>query len=232
MSSVQFRVSVESDSFWRHGQQHARLPCSSPTSGACSNSYALSQWCHPTISSLATPLSSCPQFLPAWGSFLKSLFSLFASGGQSIGGSASAPVLPMNIQGWFPLGLTDLLAVWETLKSLLQHHISKASILWHSAFFMIQLSHLYTTTGKTVSLTIWTFAGKVMSLLLTVFGLHQVFLSLQASLFPQFIIPFGPPLFPHWLPTVNNFSYCFITDSTLLLFDFPVTPDSWCPNKN
>ena len=78
---------------------------------------------------------------------------LFASGGQSIGASASAPVLPMNIQGFFPLGLTgwfDLLAVQGTLMSLLQHHNSKAPILWHSDFFKIQLSHLYMTTGKTI----------------------------------------------------------------------------------
>ena len=90
----------------------------------------------------------------------------FASGGQSIGASASASVLPMNIQfiffrnDWF-----DLLAVQETLKSLLQHHSLKASILWRSAFFMVQLSHLYMTTGKTTTLTIQTFVGKVMSLL-------------------------------------------------------------------
>ena len=94
---------------------------------------------------------------------------LFASGGQGIGASASESVLPMNIQGRFPLGLTgltDLFAVQGTLKSLLQHHISKASILRHSAFFMVQLSYPYMTTGKTIALTRWTLASKVMSLLL------------------------------------------------------------------
>ena len=94
---------------------------------------------------------------------------LFASGGQSIGVSDSASVLPMNIQDWFPLGLTariDLLAVQETLKSLHHHHSLKASILWHSTFFMVQLSHPYMTIGKTIALTRWTFVGKVMSLLL------------------------------------------------------------------
>ena len=86
---------------------------------------------------------------------------LFASSGQSVRVSTTA--FPMNTQGWFPLELTGLIFLQS--KSLLQHHNSKASILWHSAFFMVQLSHLYVTTGKTIALTIWTFAGKVMSLL-------------------------------------------------------------------
>ena len=90
----------------------------------------------------------------------------FASGGQSIGVSASTSVLPMNIQNWFPLGFTPwLLAVQGTLKSLLQHHSSKASVLQHPAFFIVQLSHPYMTTGETIVLTRWTFVGKVMSLL-------------------------------------------------------------------
>ena len=92
---------------------------------------------------------------------------LFASGGQSIGVSASASVLPMNIQDWFPLGLTGWISLQSkgTLKSLPQHHSSKASILWCSAFFMVQFSHPYMTTGKTTVLTRRTFVGKVMSLL-------------------------------------------------------------------
>ena len=89
---------------------------------------------------------------------------LFASGGQSIGVSASASVLPMKIQDWFLLGL-DLLAVQGSLKSLLQHHISKASVPWYSAFFIVQLSHPYMTMGKTIALTRWNLVGKVMSLL-------------------------------------------------------------------
>ena len=131
---------------------------------ACSNSCPLSWWCHLTILSSVTPFSSCPQTFPTSGSFLMSW--LFASGGQSIRASASAPVLPMNIQSWFPLGLTDLIS-WlsKGLSSLLQHHSSKASVLWRSAFFMVQLSHSYITTGKTIVLTIWTFLGKVISLL-------------------------------------------------------------------
>ena len=128
-----FSHSVMSDSLQPHGLQHARLPCPSPTSRAFSNSCPLSQWCHPTISSSVSPFSSCLQSFPAWGFFPRSQF--FASGGQSIGVSASASVLPMNIQDWFWMDWLDLLAVQGTLKSLLQHRSSKASILRHSAFF-------------------------------------------------------------------------------------------------
>ena len=103
-SSVQFSHSVVSYSLWPHELQHARLPCPSPTSGVYPNSCPLSQWCYPTISSSVIPFSSCPQSFPASGSFQMS--QLFASGGQSIEVSASTSVLPMNIQGWFPLGLT------------------------------------------------------------------------------------------------------------------------------
>ena len=118
---------------------------------------------------VSSPSPPALQSFPASASFQMSQF--FASGCQSVGISASASVLPMNIQDWFPVGWTgflwdDLLAVQGTLKSLLQHHSSKASILRHSAFFIVQLSHLYMTTGKTIALTRHTFAGKVMSLLL------------------------------------------------------------------
>ena len=89
-----------------HGLQHARLPCPSPSPGVCSNSCPLNWWCHPSISSSVGPFSSCLQSFPASGSFPVS--QLFIPGGQSIGSSASASVLPMNIQGWFPLGLTGL----------------------------------------------------------------------------------------------------------------------------
>ena len=91
---------------------------------------------------------------------------LFTSGGQSIGASASASVLPVNIQGWFPLALTGLISLQSKgLSSLLQHHSSKASTLHRSAFFMVQLSHPYMITGKIIALTIWTFVDNVMSLL-------------------------------------------------------------------
>ena len=123
--------------------------------GVCSNSCPLSWWCHPAISSSVTPFFSCPQYFPSSGSFPMSW--LFASGGQSIGASAS--VLPKNIQGWFPSGLTGLIPLLSkgTLKSLLQHHNLKVSVLQCSAFFMVQLSHLYMTIEKTITLTIRTF---------------------------------------------------------------------------
>ena len=117
--------------------------------------------CHRTISFTTAPFSSCLQSSPASGSF--SISWLFPLGGQSIGTSASPSVLLMNIQGWFPLGLVGLISLLS--KSLPQHHNSKALIFWHSVFFMVQLSHLYMITGKTIALAIWTFANKVISLL-------------------------------------------------------------------
>ena len=110
---------------------------------------------------LCCPFSSCLLSFPASGAFPMS--SLFASGGQSTGVSVLASVPPMNIQVWFPLGFA-LLAVQGTLKSLLQHHSSKASVLQCLVFFMVQLSHLYMTTGKTIALTRQIFVGQVMSL--------------------------------------------------------------------
>ena len=129
------------------------------------HSYPLSRWCHPTISSSVIPFSSWLQSFPASGAFPMSQF--FSSGSQSIGVSASASVLSMNTQDQSPLGWDwlDLLAVQGTLKSFLQHHSWKASILWRSAFFTVQLSHPYMTTEKTLVLTGQTFLGKVMSLL-------------------------------------------------------------------
>ena len=160
-SSVQFSSSVMSNSLWPHEPQHARPPCPSPTPGVHPNSCPLSWWCHPTTSSSVVPFSSCPQSFPASRSFPMS--QLFTSGGQSTGVSASTSVLPMNTQDWSPLGWDwlDLLAVQGTLKSLLQHHSSKASILRCSAFSIIQLSHPYMTIGKSIALTRQTFVGKV-----------------------------------------------------------------------
>ena len=109
--SVQFSRSVVSDSLGPHELQHARPPCPSPTPGAYSNSYPSSQWCHPAISFSVVPFFSCPHSLPASGSFPMS--QLFARGGQSTGLSASASVLPMNTQNWFPLGWTG----WISLQS-------------------------------------------------------------------------------------------------------------------
>ena len=139
-----------SDSLWLHGLQHARLPCPSPTTGACPDSCLLSQWCHPTISSSAVPFSHLQSF-QASRSFPMS--QLLPSSGQSIGASAS--VLPMNIQSWFFFRI-DLfnLVVQGTLNSLLQHHSSRILVLWRSAFFMVQISYPYMTTGKTIALII------------------------------------------------------------------------------
>ena len=110
-SSVQFSRSVVSNALWPHGLQHTRPPCSSPTPGVYSSSCPLSWWCHPTFSSSVVPFSSHLQYFPASGSFQMS--QLFASGGQSIGVSASTSVLPVNIQNWFLLGWTG----WISLQS-------------------------------------------------------------------------------------------------------------------
>ena len=154
-----------SNSLRPHESQHARPPCPSPTPRIYPNSCPSSRWCHPAISSSVIPFSSCPQPLPASGSFPMS--QLFTSGGQSIG-SFSFSISPSNEHLGlisFRMDWLDLLAVQGTLKSLLQHHSSKASNLQHSAFFIVQLSHPYMTTGKTIALTKRTFVGKVMSLL-------------------------------------------------------------------
>ena len=139
---IQFSSVTQSCStLWPHGLQHPRPPCLFPTPRACSDSCPLSQWCHSAISSSVIPFSSHLQSFPASRSFQMSQF--FPSGGQSIGVSASVSVLPVNIQHWLPLGWTGWISLLSqgTLKSLLQHHSSKASILWCSAFFTVQLSH-------------------------------------------------------------------------------------------
>ena len=179
---VQFSRSVMFNSFWPHGLQHARPPCPSPTPGAYSNSCPLSQWCHPTISSSVIPFSSCLQFFLASGPFPVSQF--FTSGGQSIGFSFS--ISPSNKHPGlisFRMDWLDLLVVQGTLKSLFQHRRSKALILWHSVFFIVQLSHPYMTTGKTIALPRQTFVGKVMSLLFNMLSrLFRVFFQ-GASIF-------------------------------------------------
>ena len=145
--------------------QHTRPPCPSPTPGVYPNSCPLSQWCHPTISSSVIPFSSCPQSFPASGSFQMS--QLFTWGGQSIGVSASASVLPMNIQDWSPLGWPG----WISLQSKgLSRVFSNTTVQKHQ-FFGSQLSspsnsHIHAwLLGKTIVLTRWTFVDKVMSLL-------------------------------------------------------------------
>ena len=139
-----------------HGLQHARFPCPSLSVGVCSNSGPLSQWHYPTMSSSATPFSFCFWSFLASGSL--TISQLFASSSQSIGISPSNEYLGLIS---FRIVWFDLLAVQRTLKSSLQHHSSKASVLRHSAYFMVQLTHPYMTTGKT---SIRTFVSKVMSL--------------------------------------------------------------------
>ena len=164
-SSVQFCRSALSDSLRSHESQHARPPCPSPTPRVHSDSRPLCQWCHPAISSSVVPFSSCPPIPPSirvfsneptlcmrWPKYWNFSFSIIPS--KEIPGLIS-----------FRMDWMDLLAVQGTLKSLLQCHSSKASILWRSAFFTVQLSHPYMTTGKTIALNRWTFVGKVMSLL-------------------------------------------------------------------
>ena len=164
-SLVQLSCSVVFDSLWPHESQHARPPCPTPTPRVYSNSCPSSWWYYPAISSSVIPFSSHPQPFPASRSFPMS--QLFISGDQNIEVSASASVLPKNTQDWSPLGWTG----WISLQSkglsrvFSNTTVQKASILQCSAFFTVQLSHPYMTTGKTITLTRWTFVGKVMSLL-------------------------------------------------------------------
>ena len=154
-----------SDSLWPPGLQHARPPCPSPTPRVYSNSCPLNWWCHPTISSSVRPFSSHLQLFPASFDFSKESvlcirwpkhwsFSFSISPSNEYSGLIS-----------FRLHWLDLLAVQGTLKSLFQHHSSKASILWQSAFFIVHLLHPYMTTEKNIALNRRTFVGKVMSLL-------------------------------------------------------------------
>ena len=132
---VQFSSVAQScPTLWPHGLQHARPPCPSPTRGVYSNSCPSSRWCHPTISSSVVPFSSCLQSFPASGSFPMS--QLFISGGQRIGVSASASVLPVNIQDWFPLGWTG----WISLQSKGLSRVFSNTIVQKHQFFSTQLS--------------------------------------------------------------------------------------------
>ena len=145
-----------------HRLQHARLPCPSLSPEVCSKSCPLSPWCHPTISSFVTPFSSCLPSFPASESFPVSQLFMW---GQSTGASAS--VLPVNIQGWFPFG-------WTGFICLLSKGLS---------VFLVQFSHPYMTTGKSVALTIWTFVGKVMSLVFNMLSTFSKLFFQGASVF-------------------------------------------------
>ena len=145
-----------SESLQPHGLQHTRFPCLSPSPRACSNSCPLSQWCHPTVSSSVIPFSSCLLSFPASGSFPVS--QLFPSGVESIETSASVSVLQMNIQGWFPLGLTGLISL---LSKGLSRVFSSTTVKKHQFFgtqlFLWSKSHIHTWLEKNTALTIWTF---------------------------------------------------------------------------
>ena len=161
---IQFSHSVVSNSLQPHGPQHARLPCPSSTPGVYSNSCSFSRWCHPTISSSVIPFPFSIKFFSASEPFQESVIPIRCPKYWSFSFSIS----PSNDYSGlisFRMDWLDLLAVQGTLKSLLQHHSSKASILWCSAFFTVQLSHPHTTTGKNKALTRQNFVGKVMSLL-------------------------------------------------------------------
>ena len=164
ITSVQFSCLVMSDSLWPHGPQHARPSCPSPTPRVYSNSSRLGRWCHLPISSSVIPFSSCLQSFPASGSFQMS--QLFTSGGQSIGASALASVLPMNIRDWFPLGLSGLISLQS---KGLSRVFSNTTVEKHQ-FFGTQPSLWSSSTTihdywKNIPLTIQTFVSKVMSLL-------------------------------------------------------------------
>ena len=196
------------------------MDCSTPGSSVlycflevCSVSYPLSLWCYLTISSSAVSFSFCFQSFPASESLLMS--QLLASWGQIVGASASASVLPMNIQDWFPLGLMNLILLSKGLSRVFfQHHNSKASVLQHSAFFMIQLSHPYMTTRKTVSLTVRTyshFVGKMMFLLL--------------NMLSRFLVAFLPRskcLLRSWLQSLSQWFWSRRKENLSLLPLFPL----------
>ena len=163
-SSVQFSHPVVSDSLQPRRLQHTGPTRPAPTPRACSNSCPSSRGCHPTISSTVNPFSSLPSIFPSIRVFsnesvLCISWPKYWSFSFSISPSDEYSGLISFRRDWL-----DLLAAQGTLKSLLQHHSSKASILWRSAFFIVQLSHPYMTTGKTIALTRQTFVGKVMSL--------------------------------------------------------------------
>ena len=206
LNSSQFSSVTQSCPTLRpHGLQHTRHPCPSPTPGAYSNSCPLSQWCHPTISNLCHPLLLLPSIFPSirvfsnqsalhirWPKYWSFSFNISPSNEYS--GLIS-----------FRMDWLDLLAVQGTVKSLLQHHSSKASILWHSASFTVQLSHPYMTAGKTIALTRRTFVGKVMSLLFNMLSrLAITFLPRSKHYFQGVTVPYCTTL--SWLLLLSIFN--------------------------
>ena len=198
----QFSCSVVSDSLRPHESQHSRPPCPSPTPRVHPNPCSLSRWCHPTISSSVVPFSSCLQSFPASGFFsnesaLRIRWPKYWSFSFNISPSNEHPGLISFRMDWL-----DLLPVQGTLKSLLQHHNSKASILRRSAFFTVQFSHPYMTTGKTIALTRQTFVGKVISLIFNM--LSEVKWREVAQLCPTLCNPMDSGL--HQAPPSMGFS--------------------------
>ena len=151
LKSVQFSCSVMSNSLRPYGLQHARPPCPSPTPGAYSNSHPLSLWCHPTISSSVIPFSSCLQSFPASGSFPMS--RLFTLGDLSIGASASASVLPVNIQDWSPLGWTGWILLFKGFSRVFSNTTVQKHQFFDAKLSLWSSSHIHMTAGKTIALT-------------------------------------------------------------------------------
>ena len=201
-NSVQFSCSVVSDSLWPHGLQPARPPCPSPTPGVYSNSYALSWWCYPTCCILRRPLFLLPSIFPNNRVFSnESVLCIRWTKYWSFNFSISLSNEYLGLIS-FRMDWLDLLAVQGTLKSLLQLHSSKASILLCSAFFIVQLSHPYMTTRKTIALTRWTFVGKVMSLLFN-----------KLSRLVITFLPRSKRLLISWLsPLMENLSLIYSSD--------------------
>ena len=185
--------------------QHARLPCPSVSPGVCSNSCPLCQWCHPTISSSPAPFSSCPQFpqhqvLFQWVSSLHQVARVLELQHHSFRWIFRVDFFRIN---WL-----DLPVVQGILKSLLQHHSLKALVLRHLAFFVVQLSHPYMTTGKTTALTVWTFVSKVMSLLFnTLSRSKHLLISLLSS--PSTVILETSRCF-YFFPCYLPLMYCWV----------------------
>ena len=168
-----------SDSLQPHGLQHARLPCPSPAPKACSNSCPLSRWCHPTISSSVVPFSSWLQSFPASGS-RKSILHIRWPNYWSFNFSISSS---NEYSGLIPFRIDCLISLQSKGLSRVYSNKSKASILQHLAFFIVQLSHPYMATGKSVALTRWTFVSKVRSLLFNMLSILVIAFFQEASIF-------------------------------------------------
>ena len=224
-----FSCSVASESLEPHGLQHARLPCPSPPPGACSNSCPSSQWCHPAISSSVVPFS-CLQSLPASGSFPMS--QLFASGGQSIGASAS--VLPMNIQSWFPLGWTGLISL-QSRDSQESSPAPQFKSINSSVLSLLYSPNIISTHDywRNHSLNYMDLIGKVMSLLFNALSRFVIaFLPRSKHLLISWVQSLSQwlwfPLFPHlftmkWWDQIPWYSFfeCWVLSQ---LFHSPLSP--------